>query len=146
MRPKFVVAVLLIAGFSIGVALFLKRQTPVKPTPATAVPVVEATPAPAAVPAPVVPARKIMTPEERAAVIDTEKERSLDLSMKDDPQSYSNILGDLISPEKEVRMAAIEAIKNFGNTNAIPILKGMVPNTTDNDEAIALLQAADFLS
>jgi CheY-like chemotaxis protein len=66
--------------------------------------------------------------------------------MNDDPQSLSNILADLTSPEKEIRMAAIEAAKQFESTNAIPVLKAAAANAEDNQEAIALLQAADWLA
>ena len=79
-------------------------------------------------------------------MIAQETERLAQWSMNDDAQSLSNILGDLASPEKEIRMAAIEATEQFGSTNAIPILKAMAANTDDHEEAMALLEAADFLS
>lgn len=66
--------------------------------------------------------------------------------MNDDPQSLSNILSDLTSPEKEIRMAAIEAAKQFESTNAIPVLKAAAANAEDNQEAIAMLEAADWLA
>jgi HEAT repeat protein len=66
--------------------------------------------------------------------------------MNDDPASLSNILADLTNPEKEIRDAAIEAAKQFGSTNAIPTLKAVAANTTDTEEQIALLEAANFLS
>ena len=66
--------------------------------------------------------------------------------MNDDPASLSNILADLTNSEKEIRDAAIEAAKQFGSTNAIPTLKAVAANTTDPEEQIALLEAANFLS
>ena len=66
--------------------------------------------------------------------------------MNNDPASLSNILADLTNPEKEIREAAIEAAKQFDSTNAIPTLKAVAANTTDTEEQIALLEAADFLS
>ena len=87
-----------------------------------------------------------MTPEEKQAAIDTETDRLQQWSMNDDPASLTNILADLTSPEKEIRDAAIEATKQFGSTNAIPVLKEVAANTSDTDEQIALLEAANFLS
>jgi HEAT repeat protein len=66
--------------------------------------------------------------------------------MNNDPQSLSNILGDLTSPEKKIRMAAIEAAKQFESTNAIPVLKAAAATAEDNQEAIAMLEAADWLA
>lgn len=87
-----------------------------------------------------------MTPEEKQAVIEAETSRLQDLSTQDDPASLSAILNDLTNPEKEVRLAAIEATKQFGSKDAIPALQDGVAGATDTDEKIALLEAADFLA
>ena len=144
MRPKIVFGLLLFL-LVVGVVAILFKQKP-------AVPVVTAMPVatnialvPATVGAPIIP-KKTMTTEERQAAIDAEKNRLFDWEAKDDDQSLSNILGDLTSPEKEVRLAAIEATKQFGSSNAIPVLKGIAANTDDTDEQKALLDAAEFLS
>jgi hypothetical protein len=100
-------------------------------------------PAPVAV-APV--STNALTPEQHQATIDAETDRLQQWSMNDDPASLSNILADLTSSEKEIRDAAIEAAKQFGSTNAIPTLKALAANTTDTEEQIALLDAADFLA
>jgi hypothetical protein len=86
------------------------------------------------------------TPEQHQAAIDAETDHLQQWSMNDDPASLSNILADLTNSEKEVRDAAIEASKQFGSSNAIPALKAAAMNTTDTEEQIALLEAADFLS
>jgi hypothetical protein len=91
-------------------------------------------------------ATNALTPEQQQAAIDAETDRLQQWSMNDDPVSLSNILADLTNSEKEVREAAIEATKQFGSTNAIPTLKAVAANTTDPEEQIALLQAANFLS
>lgn len=96
------------------------------------------TPAPA--PAPAV--ARAMTSED----VQAEEDRLSAWQMNNDPQSLSNILADLNSPDKDVRMAAIEATKQFGDTNAIPVLKAAVKNTDDSEEQMALIGAANFLS
>lgn len=145
MRPKFVLVILMVAVLAIGGAIWFKKSS--APASVPPAPVAEVAPTPASTPAPApVIVKKAMTPDERQAVIEAEKDKLYAWSMANDAQSLSNILGDLTSPEQEIRMAAIEATKQFGDTNAIPVLKGMAANTTDNQEAIAMLQAADFIA
>ena len=147
MRTKFVLAILLAAGLIIGTIIFLKPHSSVPVPDVAPAPAVSAapTPAPAPAPAPVV-VKKTLTPEEHQAAIDTETDRLSAWAMNDDPQSLSNILSDLTSPEQEIRMAAIEAAKQFESTNAIPDLKAAAANAEDNEEAIAMLEAADWLA
>jgi hypothetical protein len=147
MRPKFVLSLLVLACLVVVAAMLLNQYlSPVKPKPvATVAPAVAPAPAPPVVkPAPVIV--KIQTPEDREAAIKAEKDRLNDLQMNSDPQSLASILSDLHSPEKEIRLAAIEAAKQFDDTNAIPVLKAEAASSDDSEEAIAMLEAADFLS
>jgi len=151
--------VLLVMALAVGGMTFLERHSE-KPLPATTVatpptavqsPQAVATswPPPVSlppVPAPVAVAAQPVTPEEREAAIESEKDRLAALEMNDDPASLSNILVDLNSPEKEIRMAAIEATVQFRSTNAIPVLQSAAANDQDLEEKEALLKAADFLA
>lgn len=157
MRPKVVATILILVALLIGATVFLKSRSipptesvkpPVasnpapQPPPAPA-PVVEAAP----VPPPPAPAPKVaMTEDERQTVIDAEKNKLLEWEANSDSVSYSNILKDLSYPEREVRYAAIEALKQFDDTNAIPVLKDLATKTADLDEARELLDAAKFIS
>jgi hypothetical protein len=152
MRLKVAIALLLPTLLFLGAVILFKQHAanaakPAEVAPAPAITSVApaSVPAPAPAPAPVV-VKKTVTPEEREAAVNAEKGRLFEWEMNDDPQSLSNILGDLTSPEKEVRLAAIEATKQFGSTNAIPALKEAAKNTDDAAEQTALLEAADFLS
>jgi hypothetical protein len=148
MRPKIVLAILLPALLVIGVVVFVKLHPPAPVPEATSAPAVSIAPAPAPEPAPppVVVVKKTPTPEERRTAINAEIDRLASWAMTDDPQSLSNILGDLTSPEPEIRKAAIEAAKQFQSTNAISALKAAAANAEDTQEAIAMLQAADWLA
>ena len=64
----------------------------------------------------------------------------------DDPASLKLIVTDLTSPDKGVRMAAIEATKQFGSADAIPALKAAADSTDDLEAKTAYLEAAHFLS
>jgi hypothetical protein len=155
MKPKFVFAMLLLALVVLGAVFFLKHHlgnTAPPPNPEIAAPApvvsnVVAAAVPPSAPIPAAPmATNTLTDEQRQATIDAETDRLQEWSMNDDPASLSNILADLTNPEKEIRDAAIEAAKQFGSTNAIPTLKAVAANTTDTEEQIDLLEAANFLS
>jgi len=147
MRRNILFFFVLVTALALMAAFFYKRSSRRSPD-TVAVMVTNQVPAVVAAPtvAVAVPAKASSTPEEKEKRIQEETERLALLSMNDDPQSLSNILADLVSPEKEIRMAAIEATKQFDSTNAIPVLKAMVANTSDAEEAAALLEAAEFLS
>ena len=148
MRPKVVIALLLPILLFLGMVLLFKQHAANASKPAEVAPapaITSVAPAPALAPAPVV-VKKTVTPEEREAAVNGEKDRLLEWERNDDPESLSKILGDLTHPDKEIRLAAIEATKQFGSKDAIPTLKELVKNTDDTEEQAALLEAADFLS
>ncbi|MGA2787839.1 MAG: HEAT repeat domain-containing protein [Verrucomicrobiota bacterium] len=161
MRPK-VVAIILLAGLAAVTGIYLIKHQGAPPPAAAPIAITEAksttphmappianVPPSAPAPAPVAAAPVVtntLTPEQRQAAIDAETDRLQQWSMNDDPQSLSNILADLSSPEKEIRDAAIDAAEQFGNTNAIPVLKKLAANDGDPEEKAALLEAAHFLS
>jgi hypothetical protein len=152
MRPKVVIALLVPIFLLLGTVILLKQHAAnhskpagVLPTPAVTSVAPTPAPPPAPAPAPLV-VKKTLTPEEREVAVNAEKERLFEWERNDDPQSLSNILADLTNPEKEIRMAAIEATKQFGSSSAIPTLQQLAQNTADAGEQTALLEAADFLS
>lgn len=171
MRPKFVFALLLAAVLVVGGAFYLKNYFGNSPAPApqvspetAAVPAAISAAAPTAIsgavpnvvtnvalpptPLPVATpvATNVLTPEQRQAAIDAETDRLYQWSMNDDPASLSNILADLTNSDKEIREAAIDAAKQFGSASAIPALKAAAADTSDTEDQIAMLEAAQFLS
>jgi len=158
MRPKFIFALISSAALILGAALFLKQhlqnasappsiaaeiKSPALVTASNTV--TSVAPAPTFIPpAPVV--TNILTPEQHQEVIDAETDRLQEWSVNDDPASLSNILADLTNSDKEIRVAAIEAAKQFGSADAIPALKAAAETTDDVREKIDYLEAADFLS
>ncbi len=152
MRPKFVLSVLVLTLVVVVAAFLLKQPAAsVVPQPETAPAsaVTTATPTPALpklLPPTVPEVVKTPTPQVQAAAIKAEKAQLTTWEMNNDPQSLSNILNDLTSPEKDIRLAAIEAAKQFDSTDAIPALKAAAINTTDTEEQIAMLKAAEFLA
>ena len=158
MRPKFVLALILFAVLVLAAAFYFKQPVSQPQPPSvvetTALPPPTAKSAPATapdsakfpMPQPVAAVVPSMTPEEKQSYIEAETSRLQDLSAQDDPASLSAIVNDLTNSEKEVRLAAIEATKQFGSKDAIPVLQADVASAADTDEKIALLEAADFLA
>jgi hypothetical protein len=158
MRPKFVLALILFAALVLAAAFYFKQPASHPQPPSvvemTALPAPAAKSAPATIPdsakfptpQPVAAVVPPMTPEEKQSYIEAETSRLQDLSTQDDPASLSAIVNDLTNSEKEVRLAAIEATKQFGSKDAIPVLQADVASAADTDEKIALLEAADFLA
>ena len=158
MRPKFVLALILFAVLVLAAAFYFKQPVSQPQPPGvvetTALPPPAAKSAPATAPdsanfpspQPVAAVVPSMTPEEKQSYIEAETSRLQDLSTQDDPASLSAIVNDLTNSEKEVRLAAIEATKQFGSKDAIPVLQADVASAADTDEKIALLEAADFLA
>ncbi len=153
MSSKFLFGILLPAILVIGLAIVLRpnfsrtaqRAVPAVTAPAPK-PAVNNLPPPPALPAVAAPAPPPMTEEERQEAIDKEIDRLSDLQTSRDPQALSNILADLYSPEKDIRMAAIDATEQVHNTNAIPVLKSIAMTNDDPDEQMALLDAANFIA
>lgn len=153
MRRGFVLSLLVVIAAIIGVGWMLQRLTMNQPVTASqrenAVadePPKSVTQTSTSVPTPRREPFANITPEKRQAAIDTEIERLREWSSQDDAHSFSSILADLSHPEKEVREVAVESLKEFGDTNAIPALKAAAQNSEDTREKIAMLEAAEFLS
>jgi len=157
MRPKFAIAILLVAGIFIGGAIYLKHHLvsaapPVAPE-AVAAPAPEPPPKnavadlpPLPPPAPVPTPAPVLSPEQQLAAVNAEIERLRVAGLSDDPADLQIILADLNSPEKEIREAALNAAKQFGSTNAIPALLTAATNAVDPKEKIELTEAADFIA
>ena len=172
MRLKFAIAVLGLALLVVGAALSLKQylggRTAGGGSVGSVPPVhsnVAATAAPPLKPEPALPPvappptntvaslSNSVTAQQSAAIpkpsqdaINTEIDRLQDLSLNNDPASLSNILKDLTYPDQEVREAAIEATKQFGSSDAVPVLRDLAAKDQNPEESAALLDAAAFLS
>jgi hypothetical protein len=158
MRPRFILT-LLVVLLVLGAAFFLDRllirHPAVPPQPAVSTGALTASkPAAAVVPraaragavGPPPVAANVLTPEQQQAAINAEMEHLQELSVNDDADSLAAILKDLTSPGRRIRLAAIEAAKQFGSRDAIPVLKAAAVNAQDAEERKDMLAAADFLS
>jgi hypothetical protein len=95
---------------------------------------------------PVVVAQPVVIPvlsrEQIAATVD----RLVELSHSTDPQAVYTALLDTTNAEKEIRLAALEAVKQLGNQDTVPAIQQMITNCADADMRSGLTQASDFLT
>jgi len=152
MRPKFVFALFLSVLIALGTLFSLKRAT-TKPELSVdsgaktmvSIVVPSGTASPTKLVRPLVVGNPI-TPEEHQAAVEAEVERLHDLSANNDAASLAAILSELTSPDKAVRLAAIEAAKQFGSVDAIPTLTADAAAAQSPEEQTAMLEAANILS
>ena len=154
MRPKIVILILVIAAGLVAALVMLKGvtgrsshvtqvTTPGEPSnqepPVTAA--VQTNPNSSNAPA--------MTPEEaRAAQIqqDLDVVREALANGTVDPIVTEDILMDKVTnPEKEVRKAALEALTQLNDTNAIPRLQQAIQSLDDPHDKAAVLDAIAYL-
>jgi len=69
-----------------------------------------------------------------------------ELSLRNDPESFQEIISQLSDPTPAIRKAALEATIQFGDRAAIPILKELASKTEDAREKLEILDAAEFLA
>jgi HEAT repeat protein len=86
------------------------------------------------------------TPEARQEAYKSEMLVKLaDLGMNDDSDSLNSILNELGNRDPEIRLAALEATKQFGSRDAIPKLMDAASQTDDSQERAAIYEAIEFL-
>lgn len=68
-----------------------------------------------------------------------------DLSMKSDPESLNVLLSELQNPDREIRMAALEAVIQFDDRSSIPRLQELAKQTEDIAERRAIEDAVGYM-
>jgi hypothetical protein len=163
MRPKVVILILVIAAGLVAGLVLLKgviggRSSNVTPVAAIGEPTNQEPPAVTTIQAnpdvnpdvnPASSHTPAMTSEEaRAAQIqrDLDEIREALANGTVDPSATENILLDkVVHPEKEVRKAALEALIQLNDTNAIPRLQQAVQSLEDPHDKAAVLDAIAYL-
>ena len=86
---------------------------------------------------------------EQLRVADVAKEldqvRELQAGGAGNPATTALLLGKVTHRESEVRKAAVEALVQLGDTNAVPGLEEAVGQLQDSRDKVALLDAIDYL-
>ncbi|MEO6183803.1 MAG: HEAT repeat domain-containing protein [Verrucomicrobiota bacterium] len=86
------------------------------------------------------------TPTIKAGSVEERMAELEGLGTRNGPESFQRIVAALSDSNPEIRQAAREAILQFGNRDAIPILKDLASKTEDAREKVALLDTVEFLS
>ena len=159
MRPKVVVAILLLAVVLMGVIVLMSKALRPQSTSASAdsgkvSPAVAASnnpvKAPAINPPPVVSAAPVAGTNAAAAhaqYVRQQIEKLQALSWNNDVQSRDTILSELKkNPDKEIRAAALEAAIQFDDRSVVPPMQEIAAQTEDPDEKAAILEAIDYIN
>jgi hypothetical protein len=162
MRPKVVIAILLLAGGLLGViALISSAGRPSSPSPAVAgenpLPAaavsnapVETTPPTNPPPALVVSAAPAAGTNAAAAQDELVQQKIEQLeawSRNSDVPSRDAILSELRnSPDRQIRAAALEAAIQFNDRSVVPSLKEIAEQTQNPDEKDAILEAIEYIN
>jgi len=159
MRPKVVVAILLLAAGLLGVIVLMSNALhpqstassadsgKVSPAAAASNQPVEA---PASNPPPVVAAAPAADTNAAAAHAQYVSRRIKELNalaMNDDVQSRDTILSELKNnPDKKIRAAALEAAIQFDDRSVVPPMQEIAAQTQDPEEKAAILEAIDYIN
>jgi hypothetical protein len=95
-------------------------------------------------------ARPVVSEELRTALVWDEKQKILELQNEADgtnnPTIISALLDKVSSPDAEVRTAALEALKELNDTNAIPGLQKTADSIQDPRGKVAVMDVIDYLN
>ena len=152
MRPKIVILILIVAVGLVALAAVLKIVMQEAP-PQQA----QAPEPPTEAPAPEAPAIPRMSPNssntaamlEQVRLAELEKQldqvRQVQADGPENPNSTALLLTQVMSQEPEVRAAALEALVQLNDTNAIPGLEEAVLSVDDPEFKTAISQAIEYL-
>jgi len=159
MRPKVVVAMLLLAAGLLGVIVLMSNALHPQSTSSSAdsgkvSPAVAASnqpvEAPASNPPPVVaagPAADTNAAAAHAQYVSRRIKELNALAMNDDVQSRDTILSELKNnPDKKIRAAALEAAIQFDDRSVVPPMQEIAAQTQDPEEKAAILEAIDYIN
>jgi len=167
MRPKVILAVMLAGVLAMSILLLVRQQTDekanLKLVSATESKSPTGTPAHSdeslpfsssrqssltesvAVPAPGEIAATLSAPPNPEAYIQQRVDELLGLGLENDPASLDKLLNELTNPESQIRVAALEAVVQFGSRDAVPRLEEISLQTQDAHERAAIAEAIEFL-
>jgi len=82
---------------------------------------------------------------DHADYVQERKAELLDLTSSRDPSALPAILSELNNQDPDIRQAALSAVVQVGNKDAIPALQNQVAWAEDPREKVAIQDAIDFL-
>ena len=154
-------AVLLIAAGVLGMVAWISKDSGPRPTTAQAEPSPADSNAAAVVPI-AKPAQRQFDRASRArrwqdgarACLENEHEefvgkRSAELAamaMQDNPQAHRQIVDELQNPDKIIRDAALEALKQADDRSVVPRMRQIAEQTDDPASKQAILDAVEFIN
>jgi hypothetical protein len=161
LRPKVVIAILSIALGVLGILAWISRDSrpqpdavPAEHSPADANPalvVPAAKPANAGWIAPSVAANAgtataAGSENEYDKLVDTRCAELKAMAMQNDPQAHQQIVDELQNADKNIRQAALEALKQADDRSVVPRMQQMADQTNDPARKQEILDAIEFIN
>jgi hypothetical protein len=146
MRPKVVIACLVIAV--VVMAVIFKAAPPSTPPPAPEKSEAKAAPkteTKAVVVKPIATVPPSTNRQDHAAYVEQRVEELEKLAMRNDKDAMLAILQELNNPDKQIRTAALEALKQYRSRDAIPGLQEQLARTDDPAEKAEIQETIDWL-
>jgi len=157
MRPKVVILILVVAFGALGIIAVFKGMTGKNPATVDNPPVSPTTQATSSdtnannsqvtvagsngVPQ--------VSPELHAALVEKETDQIRELQNEIDGTNNAVIIAALLekfsSPEREVRAAVLQSLREINDTNAVPGLQKAADNMQDAHEKVTILDAIDYI-
>ena len=156
MRPKVVLAILLMAAGVLAVAVMLSKvfrpQPAVAPAPvaishSNSSPVTLAPePAVKIAPAPVTITNRDTNTIDHKEYVKNRFEELMDLARQGGPEANQQILDELKNPDKAIRRAALDALEQANDRSVVPSMQQIADQTDDPDDKQAIQDAIDFIN
>jgi hypothetical protein len=87
-----------------------------------------------------------LTPEDFEEAVNNRILELSELALQSDADSFKQILAELTNGVPQIRRAALDAVMQMGNMEAIPVLKTIAEHSTDAREVKDLREAIEFLT
>jgi hypothetical protein len=160
MRPKVVIIIFLAAVGILGVAAWISQASRKQPDPIPAPPTVTAS-IPAQTPDAAPVSSKTIQPAEasntsRPAIqvsetnhaewVMEESDRLDKLAAEADPEAHKKNVEELKNPDREIRLAALEALKQADDRSVVPQLQEIAAQTENPEDKQAIQETIDFIN
>jgi len=159
MRPKVVLAILLMAAGVLAVAVMLSKVF--RPQPAVApaqVAIAHSNSSPVTLgpgpaveiaPAPITITNRdtnSIAPQDHEEYVRNRFEELMDLAREDSPAAIQQIMAELKNPDRAIRKAALDALEQANDRSVVPQMQQIADQTDDPDDKQAIQDAIDFIN
>ena len=86
-----------------------------------------------------------IAPADHELMVEQRANELNELARQNNSEAHQKILVELKNPDREIRLAAIEALKLANDVSVLPQMQQIADETDDLDEKVALRDAIEFI-